>query len=87
MPTDVLYGVPWGVLPSLQSRPIVVTPSATAWLAAERAELPRDGQVVLVRGPELPAAQGEIDKLATHYEAATLRSGRSATIGSVLGAL
>jgi CHAT domain-containing protein/tetratricopeptide (TPR) repeat protein len=87
MPADVLYAVPWGVLPSLRSRPIVVTPSATAWLAAERAEPGPARKVVLVRGPGLPAARAEIDKLAGHHRGAILRSGASATIRSVLRAL
>lgn len=87
VPTDVLYAVPWGVLPSLHSRPVVVAPSATAWLAAERATAPRSRKVVLVRGPGLRAAHAEIDKLATHYRAATLKSGAAATIRPVLRAL
>ncbi|KAA2262437.1 CHAT domain-containing protein [Solihabitans fulvus] len=37
VPTGSLYAVPWGVLPSLRGRPVVVVPSATAWLAAEEA--------------------------------------------------
>lgn len=87
VPAGMLYAVPWGVLPSLHSRPVVVTPSATAWLAAERAVPSRAGKVVLVRGPGLPAARAEIDKLATHYRSATLRSGATATIRSVSRAL
>jgi CHAT domain-containing protein len=87
VPANVLYAVPWGALPSLRSRPIVVTPSATAWLAAERTATSQARKVVLVRGPGLPAARAEIDKLAAHYRCATLKSGPAATIGSVLRAL
>ncbi|MDQ7810702.1 CHAT domain-containing protein [Amycolatopsis sp. A133] len=36
VPSGPLHSISWGVLPSLQSRPHVVTPSATAWLAADR---------------------------------------------------
>ncbi len=87
VPTGALYAVPWGVLPSLRSRSVVVAPSATAWLAARRAGSSRPPKVVLVRGPGLPAARGEIDKLALHYRNATQKYGPSATIKSVLVAL
>jgi hypothetical protein len=87
VPADALYAVPWGVLPGLRSRPVVVTPSATAWLAAERAEPARGGAVVLVCGPRLPHAQAEIDRLATRYARSTVRSGAGATVDSVLDAM
>lgn len=86
VPTGALYGVPWGVLPSLHGRPTVVAPSATAWLAAERS--PRSsGHAVLVRTLGLPAAVGEIDKLAKHHEKAQLISGAEATVAAVLAQL
>ncbi|MFD1045161.1 hypothetical protein ACFQ1S_05920, partial [Kibdelosporangium lantanae] len=71
VPTGALYAVPWGVLGSLRSRPVVVTPSATAWLAASRPKTTGEN-VVLVRGPGLTAAIGEIDKLAAHHDNAAL---------------
>jgi tetratricopeptide (TPR) repeat protein len=86
VPTGALYAVPWGVLPSLHCRPTVVAPSATAWLAAEQVEA-RGGRTVLVRGPGLPAAVGEIDKLAAHHRTAKLLSGSEATVAAVLKAL
>ncbi|MCE6996100.1 CHAT domain-containing protein [Saccharothrix sp. S26] len=87
VPTGALYAVPWGVLPTLHGRPTVVAPSATAWLAAERAEGGRSGRTVLVRGPGLPAAVGEIDKLGAHYGTAALMSGGHASVSTVLEAL
>jgi CHAT domain-containing protein len=87
VPTGALYAVPWGVLPSLHTRPTVVAPSATAWVAAEHTETPRARKVVLVRGPGLLAAQGELDKLATHYRTAKVLDGKRATVKSVLQAL
>ncbi|CAM4027122.1 CHAT domain-containing protein [Kibdelosporangium persicum] len=86
VPTGALYGVPWNVLPSMHGRPTVVAPSATAWLAAERATR-RDGRAVLVRGLGLPAAIGEIDKLAAHHHTVELLSGDQATVSVVLKAL
>ncbi|MCC8247028.1 CHAT domain-containing protein [Saccharothrix luteola] len=87
VPTGALYAVPWGVLPTLRGRPTVVAPSATAWLAADRAEGGPAGRTVLVRGPGLPAAVGEIDKLGAHYATAALMSGRQASVATVLEAL
>nr|WP_042194719.1 CHAT domain-containing protein [Kibdelosporangium sp. MJ126-NF4] len=87
VPTGALYGVPWGVLPSMRGRPTVVVPSATAWLAAERAAPPEDGRTVLVRSVGVPAALGEIDKLATHHQTVELLSERQATVAAVLSAL
>ncbi|MFD7657429.1 CHAT domain-containing protein [Actinosynnema sp. NPDC059797] len=87
VPTGALYAVPWGVLPTLHARPAVVVPSATAWLAADRAERRADERTVLVRGPGLPAAVGEIDKLGAHYSTARLMSGEGAAVSSVLEAL
>ncbi|WP_410652860.1 CHAT domain-containing protein [Amycolatopsis sp. cmx-4-54] len=87
VPTGPLFAVPWGVLPALRSRPIVVAPSATAWLGAERAATPRARKVVLVRGPGLVGTRGELDKLATHYRAAHTLAGADATVSSVLRAL
>ncbi|MGM1060249.1 CHAT domain-containing protein [Saccharothrix sp. Mg75] len=87
VPTGALYAVPWGVLPSLRGRPAVVAPSATAWLAADRAGTGADGRTVLVRGPELPAAVGEIDRLGAHHRTASLLHGEPATASAVLAAL
>lgn len=87
VPTGSLYAVPWGVLPGLRSRPTVVVPSATAWLAAERSKVPRARKVVLVRGPGLVGTRGELDKLATHYRTAKSLTGPQATVKAVLRAL
>ncbi len=87
VPTGSLYAVPWGVLPGLRSRPIVVAPSATAWLGAERSKAPRARKVVLVRGPGLVGTRGELDKLATHYRTAQTLTGSEATVKAVLRAL
>ncbi|MEQ0561988.1 CHAT domain-containing tetratricopeptide repeat protein [Amycolatopsis sp. NEAU-NG30] len=87
VPTGPLYAVPWGVLPGLRGRPTVVAPSATAWLAAERTQSPRARKIVLVRGPGLAGARGELEKLTTHYRSATTMTGAKATVKSVLRAL
>ncbi|SDU46430.1 CHAT domain-containing protein [Amycolatopsis keratiniphila] len=87
VPTGPLFAVPWGVLPALRSRPIVVAPSATAWLGAARSAVSRARKVVLVRGPGLVGTRGELDKLAMHYRTAHTLAGAEATVSSVLRAL
>ncbi|RSN43045.1 hypothetical protein DMC64_26535 [Amycolatopsis sp. WAC 04197] len=87
VPTGPLFAVPWGVLPALRSRPIVVAPSATAWLGAVRSTVSRARKVVLVRGPGLVGTRGELDKLAVHYRTARTLAGAEATVPAVLRAL
>jgi len=84
VPTGALYAVPWGVLPSLHGRPVATTPSATAWLAAAQAEQPKTGRVLLVRGPSLQFADGEVERLAVHHDRATVLAGDDATAAKVL---
>ncbi|MEV4317521.1 CHAT domain-containing tetratricopeptide repeat protein [Actinocrispum sp. NPDC049592] len=87
IPTGALHAVPWGVLGSLRSRPVVVAPSATAWLGAVRSKPRANGGTVLVRGPGLSAAVGEIDKLAAHHDNAILLADNEADVASVMIAL
>ncbi|GDY30229.1 CHAT domain-containing protein [Gandjariella thermophila] len=86
VPTGALYAVAWGALPSLRGRPVVVAPSATAWLAAATAR-PAGGRAVLVGGPGLPAALGEVGRLRAHRPDAELIDVGRATVGTVLKAL
>ncbi|WP_228122479.1 CHAT domain-containing protein [Saccharothrix syringae] len=72
VPTGDLYAVPWNALPSLHGRPVVVAPSATAWLNAASAPGSSASRVVLVGGPNLPEAVGEVSNLrATYPDAVT----------------
>ncbi|SER52783.1 CHAT domain-containing protein [Lentzea xinjiangensis] len=87
VPTGALYAVPWGVLPSLHGRAVTTAPSATTWLAAAQAEEPGSDQVLLVRGPGLQFADGEVDRLAAHHNKATVLSGEDATAAEVLAHL
>jgi len=63
VPTGVLGTLPWTNLPSLQGRPVVVAPSATAWLAASglRGE---DISVGAFAGPDLVRAAEEVKAVA-----------------------
>jgi hypothetical protein len=87
VPTGALYAVPWGVLPSLHGRPVATAPSATAWLAAAQAGKPKTDRVLVVRGPGLLFGHGEVDRLATQHNNATVLSGDTATAAEVLAHL
>jgi len=84
VPTGPLYAVPWGSLPSLRGRPVVVAPSATAWLTAESSR-DEGGHVVLARGPRLRETVAEETALTELYPSATRLS--QAAVGDVLSAL
>ncbi|MBV9843720.1 MAG: CHAT domain-containing protein [Kutzneria sp.] len=88
VPTGPLYRVAWGALPSLRSRPVAVTPSATAWLAASAVSGSTGrGRSVLIGGPGLPAAVGEVAQLARYRPDADIIDGDRATVEAVLDAL
>jgi tetratricopeptide (TPR) repeat protein len=82
VPTGALYAVPWGSLPSLRGRPVVVAPSATAWLTAFRGSVAGE-HVVLARGPRLTESIAEEDALAVTYPRAVRLAGAAATVGAV----
>ncbi|QFY08988.1 CHAT domain-containing protein [Nonomuraea phyllanthi] len=64
VPPSTLHTTPWALLPSLRRRPFTVAPSAGAWLRARAARRPPDGRIVLVRGPGVAHADGEIRQIA-----------------------
>jgi len=90
LPTGVLHGVPWLQLPGTRGRPLVVTPSATAWAAADtrrtRATSHNGGRTVFVTGPDIPHGHRELALLAETHPSATLLSGAAATVPATLAA-
>jgi len=91
LPTGVLHGVPWLRLPGARGRPLVVAPSATAWLAADqrqtRSSLDQgDSRPVLVAGARIQHGERELALLADIYPSATLLSGAAATVPATLAA-
>lgn len=85
VPIGSLYALPWAALPSLRGRPISVAPSATAWHAAAAGSRPEP--VLLVGGPGVPGAVGEVRQLRSVYPEARLVEGEGATSAAVLTAL
>jgi hypothetical protein len=71
--TGIFGQLPWGMLPSLRGVPVVVAPSATAWLAAEEQRTrSRRCNVIALAGPGLPRAGDEIRGIGTAWRRASL---------------
>jgi tetratricopeptide (TPR) repeat protein len=88
VPTGDLHALPWAMLPSLQARPVSVSPSLRLWYrAAFAGPPPRRPKHVLVAGPRLPAATEEVEELARRRPEATTLTGEDATVANVARAL
>jgi CHAT domain len=82
-----LVVLPWSLLPSRRGRPVVVTPSATAWLHAGPAVRRTSARVVSVAGPGLHRAEREAAEVARTWPGAKLVTGEAATARAVAEAL
>jgi hypothetical protein len=87
VPTGVLHSLPWGALPSLSKRPIVVAPSLTSWVSLAARPRSRRRKVALAAGPRLRHAAGEVRELASMHPHAKALWGKAATASAVLAAL
>ena len=85
-PPAAFLGAPWGLIPSLHDRPLSLTPSATSWVRAAKAE-PSSSRAVFVAGPGLPTGGGEVVSVAALRPSATTLVGASSTVDSVRSAL
>ena len=87
VPPARLHALPWGLLPSCRSRPVVVAPSAACWLQAEASAGPKGGKVALVAGPGLAGVKEELEEIAGFYPGAIQLRDGAATAEAVLHAL
>jgi tetratricopeptide (TPR) repeat protein len=88
VPTGALAGIPWSALPGLRGRPVTVAPSASSWLAAQRSVRPaRGARPLLVAGPDLHHAIGEVTEIAAIYPGSRPLVGPEATVDATLRAL
>jgi tetratricopeptide (TPR) repeat protein len=84
--TGLLGHVAWGALPSLRGVPVVVVPSATAWLAAAQAPSRAGGDVVALAGPDLERAAHEARGIARTWHG-SVRTGKHADRETLIAAL
>jgi CHAT domain-containing protein len=88
VPTTLLHPLPWAALPSCRSRPVTTAPSAAWWWrATANASPPASDRIVLVSGPGLDGAEGEVRDLAELHPEAVVLTGPAATAASVADAL
>lgn len=88
VPTGRLHHLPWLGLPSCAARTVSVAPSAALWAGAATSPVrSKPGRVVLVAGPGMEHAEGEIAELAALYPTATTLVGADATTERVANAL
>lgn len=89
VPTSVLQGLPWSVLPSLRERPVTVAPSASVWLRG-RANVgtgPDVRRTALVAGPDLVHASREVSEIAALCSEPLVLRDPDATATAVLDAM
>ncbi|MGH8793919.1 MAG: CHAT domain-containing protein [Stackebrandtia sp.] len=87
VPTQVLSSLPWGLLPTLRGRAVVVAPSASVWHAARDRPADGPGPALLASGPDLTHAETELDTIAEHHYGSVLLRGADATPAAILSAL
>jgi hypothetical protein len=86
VPTGVLQGIPWSILPSCAGRPVSVAPSAALWSSARIAAAPGAG-VLLVCGPGVPHGDDEVAALGRLHPGAQVLAGPDASAERVLAAM
>jgi tetratricopeptide (TPR) repeat protein len=92
VPIGALASIPWNMLPELRGRPVTVCPSAASWLAASRRAppVPRAAGAVpplLVAGPDLAHAPGEVTEIAKIYPGCRPLLAEAATVSATLRGL
>jgi CHAT domain-containing protein len=87
VPTGALHAIPWGALPSLRGRPVVVAPSLATWAALASRPRSRRRKAALVAGPRLRHAPAEVRELAALYDRPTVLDGKAAAAADTLRAL
>ena len=84
VPVDVLQTVPWS---ALHDAPISLSPSASFWANTRRNTRSGLGTVLLVAGPELPAAEEEIRRLSSLHRDSVVLCPPDSTVSEVAVAL
>lgn len=81
VPSGSLSMMPWGLLPSLRGRPVVVAPSATSWLHASTARAPRADRpaVSVFAGPGLAMSAREAADVGALWSGGKVYAGARAS--------
>jgi hypothetical protein len=79
--------LPWSMLPSRRGLPVVVTPSATAWLRSATGDRSGSPRVVSVAGPGLRRAEDEARRVQGTWPEAELLVGEAASTTAVRDSL
>ncbi|MEO7260755.1 MAG: CHAT domain-containing protein [Jatrophihabitantaceae bacterium] len=87
VPTGVLAALPWTNLAPMKGRPVVVAPSATAWLAANRQAGRGTGPVVAVAGPDLAHSQEEVVEIGKLWPGSQVLAGAEGGRAELVSAL
>lgn len=86
VPTGVLCAVPWTNLPSLRGRPVVLAPSASAWLAAHGSGR-GCGAVMALAGPDLARSDEEVAAVGACWPGAQVLDSARGRRGELVSAL
>ena len=87
LPPGRLASLTWADLPSFRQRPLVIAPSASAWLGAHARFVAVPGRVVAVAGPGLQRAESEVDAVAESWPGCQTLTGDQAKVESFLAAI
>jgi CHAT domain-containing protein len=87
VPTGALAALPWTNLAPMKGRPVVVAPSATAWLAANRPAGRGDGAVVALAGPELAHSEEEVAAIGKLWPGSRVLAGAEGGRAELVSAL
>ncbi|MBA3289705.1 MAG: CHAT domain-containing protein, partial [Acidimicrobiia bacterium] len=82
-PIAGLHDLPWGLLPSLSSRPFVIAPSVALWKRCALRPAGRHGRVTVAAGPSLALAAAEAERVASCHQWPTVLTGDEATVARV----
>ncbi|HTY73220.1 MAG TPA: CHAT domain-containing protein [Actinomycetes bacterium] len=81
-PVGPLQALPWHCLPGLEDRAVAVTPSATLWARAPRSAAATE--VLLVAGPDLPAAGREVRGIRRAWRRGRVLEGSVASVEATM---
>ena len=88
VPSGPLYGLPWGLLPTLTDVAHVVAPSVMSWRRIEQTPIsPGPARSSIVVGRGLQSGQAESRRYASGCAATTVLDGAAASVANTLDAL